>query len=336
MKKGNLYLATLLFFTLAFTSCVKKNRFEIDTDTNRFEVKIQRFDSALILLDTANKQFMSQLQVRFSEFLPIYTSEILNIELSDTIAISTSFKQFIRDTTYSKVNKKTMETFNDISDINNKVSDAFTYIHHYFPEVSLPKIYFFVSGFNRSIILNDNFIGLGTDLYLGSDFSAYKNITFQYLTYNMRRESVANDLVSATLFRMFPNNSNNDRLLDNMIFRGKIMYLQSVFMPNENPENLMGYTKKQWEWSVANEKAIWASIIDQKHLFSTDMQLIRKYMNESPFTAPVSQDSPGRLGTWIGWQIVDNYMNNNTNVGLKDLINENNSQKILENSGYRP
>ncbi len=336
MKKRSIYIVVTIFFTQFFFSCVKNGRFEIDTTQNRIEVKIHRFDSALITIDTTNHQFLSKLAGQHPEFLPIYTSEILNLNLQDSAAVRASFIAFLKDSTYSKVNNKTLKTFQDIKDIEIKVSDAFTYIHAYFPEVTLPEVYFFVSGFNRSVLLSDNFIALGTDLYLGADYAPYNNITYKYLMYNMRRESVAIDLVSATLFRMFPMNSNNDRLIDNMIFRGKIMYILSVFMPKETPENLMGYNKEQWEWSEQNEKGIWAAIIDQKNLFSTDIQLIRKYMNESPFTAPISQDSPGRLGTWIGWRIVESYMNNNKNVGLKNLIDESNSQLILEKSAYRP
>ncbi len=335
MKKANLFLCIMILSQL-FISCAKSSRFEIDATKNRIEVKIKRFDSALIMLDTTNRNFVHQLGAQFPEFLPVYTSEILNVAPNDTATIRTSFAMFLSDSTYLKVNKKTLEVFKDVSDIEEQVSEAFTYIHAYFPNVTLPEIYFFVSGFNRSVLLSDNFLAIGTDMYLGSDYPAYKSITYQYLTYNMRRESVAADVVSATLFRMFPMKSVNDRLLDNMIFRGKIMYLQSVFMPNEKPENIMGYTKEQWEWSATNEKQIWATIIDQKNLFSTDMQLIRKYMNEAPFTGPISQDSPGRLGTWIGWRIVESYMKSNKTVGLKELIDESNSQKILENSDYRP
>ena len=124
--------------------------------------------------------------------------------------------------------------------------------------------------------------------------------------------------------------------MDNMLFRGKVMYLLSVFMPEEKPENIMGYSAEQWKWAKTNEKQVWGYIIDQKHLFSTDVMLIRKYMNDAPFTAPLSQDSPGRMGTWLGWQIVQSYMNKNPNKSLTDLMKENNYQKILEDSGYRP
>ena len=228
-------------FLLLFSSCGKNNRFEIDTSKNRVEVKIQRFDKDLLSLDTKNKKAgVDTLYARYPIFLPIYISQILDTATTDTVAVSKLFVQFLNDTTFSKVNKKTMETFGDISDIQKSVSDAFTYIHYYFPEVTLPEIYFFVSGFNRSILLNKQFIGIGTDFYLGANFEPYKNFTYKYLMYNMRRECVAPDLISATLFRMFEMNSPQNRLLDNMLYRGKIMYLLSVFMPKEKPENLMG------------------------------------------------------------------------------------------------
>ena len=336
MKTEKLNLVLIVSIILIFNACGKKNRFEIDTTKNRVEVKIHRFDSALILSDTTNKHFLNKLNSKYPKFLPIYTSEILNIELKDTLSVCKSFTKFLTDSTFISVNKKTLETFGNISDIEKNVSDAFTYIHFYFPDIQLPEVYFFVSGFNRSILLNEDFIGIGTDFYLGSDYPTYKIITYKYLTNNMKRESAAADLVSATLFRMFPMNSTKDRLLDNMLFRGKIMYLQSQFMPEEKPANLMGYTTEQWNWSKKNEKGIWASIIDHKDLFSTNLLLIRKYMNEAPFTSPISQDSPGRLGTWVGWQIVDSYMKNNKKVGIQDLMNEKDYQKILEKSGYRP
>jgi len=319
-------------------SCSKSNRFKIDTKKNRVTVKIQRFDKDLLLLDTTNiKPGVTKLFKHYPEFISIFTENVLNIQSNDTAEACKLFHEFLSDKTYAPANKKAKELYGgDISDIETKVSDAFTYIHYYFPEVQLPEVYFFVSGFNRQVLLSNNFIGIGTDFYLGNNFPLYKNLTYQYMIYNMRRENLASDLVSATLFRMFVMHSTEDRLLDNMIFRGKVMYLLSVFMSDEKPEILMGYSPDQWTWSKKFEKQIWTAIVDQKHLFSTDMQLINKYMNDAPFTSPISQDSPGRLGTFIGWQIVKSYMDRNTKIGLKNLMDEENSQKILEESGYKP
>lgn len=337
MKKTNIFIFSVCCLIFLLGSCSKGNRFEIDTTKNRVEVKIHRFDKDLLSIDTANmKPGLDRLYSTYHDFLPVFTGTILDTAATDTLAVSHLFHQFLTDKTFKSVNKKALQTFSDVSDIEKQVSDAFTYIHYYFPAVKLPEIYFFVSGFNRAVMMSNTFIGVGTDFYLGSNFPAYKDFTYNYMMYNMRRECVATDLVSATLFRMFVMNSSEYRLMDNMLFRGKIMYLLSVFMPNEKPEDIMGYTPEQWKWSKTNEKQIWGYIIDQKHLFSTDVQLIRKYMNDAPFTAPVSQDSPGRLGTWLGWQIVESYMKNNPKITLEDLMKVNNYQKMLEDSGYRP
>ena len=327
--KTTLKLIPALLIVLLTSSCNKGNRFEIDTAKNRVEVKIHRFDKDVIALDTTNiKAEIDSLYSRYPAFLPEFCVNVLDTSSTDTSAVTNLILDYLKDSAFTSVNKKTLETFKDVSDIENQVSDAYTYIHHYFPAVKLPEIYFFVSGFNRPVILNEKFIALGTDLYLGSDFPAYQNITYQYLTYNMRRETVAVDLVSTTLFRMFGMNSQENRLLDNMLFRGKIMYLLSVFMPAEKPENRIGYTPEQWQWCEKFEKQIWTAIIDQKDLFSTDAILIRKYMNDAPFTAPISQESPGRLGTWMGLRIIESYMSKNEKISLTDLMNETDSQKL--------
>lgn len=337
MKKKSLLLISFLGLILLVQSCSKSSRFEIDTTKNRVDVKIHRFDKDLLSLDTTNmKAGVDSLYAHYHEFLPVFTSNIMDTTVTDTAAVSHLFYKFLTDTAFTKVNKKTMQTFADVSDIEKQVSDAYTYIHHYFPEVKLPEVYFFVSGFNRSVMMTNSFIGIGTDFYLGSNFPGYKNLTYQYLVANMRRECLASDLVSATLFRMFVMNSPEYRLLDNMLFRGKVMYLLSVFMPNEKPEEIIGYSPEQLKWCKTNEKQIWAAIIDQKQLFSTDVQLIKKYLNDAPFTSPISQESPGRLGTWMGLQIVQSYMKNNSNVSLRELMNENNYMKMLEQSGYKP
>ena len=337
MKKRNSTFILLGFTLIILASCQKSSRFEIDTTKNRVEVKIHRFDKDLLSIDTANvKKGVVGLYKHYPEFIQDFTDNILDTAATDTFAVRNLVRQYLMDSTFRSANKKTLETFKDISDIEAKVSNAYTYIHYYFPNVKLPEVYFYVSGLNRAIMMNEKFIGIGTDFYLGNDFPMYKNLNYDYLIYNMRRECLATDLVSTTLFRMFVMDSPDYRLLDNMLFRGKVMYLLSVIMPDEKQDLLMGYTPEQWKWSKKYEKEVWASIIDKKHLFSTDLTLIQKYMNEAPFTAPVSQESPGRLGTYIGWQIVKSYMEKNVKTTLTDLMSDNNYQKMLENSGYRP
>lgn len=335
--KNILYLISFVSIVTCGFGCRKSNRFVIDTASEKIEVQIKRFDVDLIQADTSNiESALNQLFVKYPTFMPVYVSRIIDVDINDKTKQKELIHGFLTDTAFQAVNKKVMDTFSDVSAIEASLSNSYGYIHHYFPDLKLPEIYFFVSGFNQSIIFADNIIAIGADLYLGSDYPKYKSFSYAYLLIGMQPNCIAADVISALLFKSFPIDIMQDRLLDNMLYRGKLMYLLSVVMPQQEPYELMGYTKMQWEWSRKYEKDIWETIVDRKDLYSTDMMLTRKYLNDAPFTTPISQDSPGRLGTWIGWQIIASYMDNNKNVSLTDLIKENNYQKILDNSDYNP
>lgn len=337
MKKVTLSLVFLMSLVVFMGGCTKKNRFAIDDNVEHIGVEIQRFDKDLISIDTADvKQGVDRLYALYPEFFPLYIENILELDARDTTDVVSMIRQFVTDTSYFSVNKRVLERFDNVKDIESHISTAYTYMRHYFREIPTPDVYFFVSGYNLSIMIDDKVSAMGTDLYLGPDYDYYYELTYEYVARNMNRDNLAPDMISAMLFRHFPMDTDNDRLIDHMLHRGKVMYLLSVFMPKVKEEYLMGYTKEQVEWCHRYEKEIWGSIIDKKHLFSTDGFLIRKYMNEAPFTSPVSQDSPGRLGTWVGMRIVESYMDRNTDVSLRDLMETSDYEKILRDSGYRP
>lgn len=320
------------------SACTNKNRFEIRNNESETQlVPLIRFDSLLLHADTSNlKAELKRLYSNYPEFMPYFAEQIIGANASDTAEVTRLIKAFRANKEFEKVNADVQKTFANVDSIKSDIATAYQYLHHYFPEIKTPPIYFFVSGFNRSIILEDDFVGIGLDLYLGSNYPNYAEISYQYLVYNMRPTSIAPDLISAMLFRHFQFDGGQERLLENMLYRGKIMFLLSVVMPRIAPNDIMGYTRFQWEWCRKYEEEIWNAMIAQKDLYSTDQLLINKYLNDAPFTASISQESPGRLGTWVGWQIIQNYMDKNPDITLQNLMNDFNYQSILNKSEYRP
>ena len=152
----------------------------------------------------------------------------------------------------------------------------------------------------------------------------------------MNRKQLPIDIVHAWIKRYYEIETPHERLLDQLIYEGKIRYLLSIFFPEYTEYEIMGYSKEQYEWSVKNEKNIWAHIIENKRLFSNNWREIAGFINPGPFTSGLSQESPGRIGIWIGFRIVQQYAENNKDVTLEKLMEDNNSQRILELSGYRP
>lgn len=302
-------------------------------------VDIIRFDSALLSVQSADmEQDIRHLYAQYPYFMPVFVEDILGIPTSDTAYLAVALPQFLADTTYgfAATNLREKQMFADISDIQAALDDAFTRLCYLYPDMQVPDIYLFISGFNASVYFLDDAIAVGADMYLGSDYEYYNRVVYDYQKQTMRKECIPADVVSAYLFRNLPYTSTKSRLLDQMIYRGKVMYLLSQLFPTLPEYEVMGYTKEQWQWCEKNEQAIWHLIMDKRDIFKTESLVLTSYLNDGPFTSEVSQDSPGRLGTWVGWRIAKSYMEHNQQVTLQQLMAEPDAQKILEESFYKP
>ena len=308
-------------------------------EMEEMKVDVVRFDSALlsVCVDSV-AQDVRRLYADYEEFMPMFVDGVLGIESSDTAYLCEVLPQFLTDTTmgFQQTNALVKERFEDISAIQHELNQGFTRIHYLFPSLPIPTIYFFVSGFNSSVFYYDNIIGVGVDMYLGSDYPFYNQAVYEYQKQTMRKECIAADVLSLYVAQNIPYTSRYNRLLENIVYRGKQMWLLSQLLPDEPNYEIMGYSKEQWQWCETYERAIWNRIMDKRDLFATDSHVLTSYVNAGPFTAEVSQESPGRLGTWVGWRIVDSYMQHNPEVSIQQLMADGDAQTILENSFYKP
>jgi len=303
------------------------------------QVPVVRFDEAL--MNVSKEHALEDIQLLFAEyevFMPVFTENILGIAADDTLYLADALPQFLEDTLYGfkATNEEAKRQFANMDYLQNQLDKAFTKIHYLYPDLPIPSIYFFISGFNASILFVDDDIAVGTDMYLGSDWPYYNRVVYEYQKKNMRKECVPIDVVSAYLFRNLPYTYTKNRLLENMIYRGKIMYVLSLLLTDYPPYEIMGYTHDEWQWCEKNERAIWNTIMDKRDLFKTESMVLTSYLNDGPFTLEISQESPGRLGTWIGWRIAESYMRHNKDVTLQQLIENSDAQEILEKSFYKP
>ena len=329
-----------IFIACLFLLCACKNgRTYFPKDLETQEVEIVRFDKALLNVNESTVgQDIRVLYDEYPVFMPLWVEDILGIPSWDTAILEQQLPKFLEDTLYGfkQTNALERELFADISDIQKPLNKAFTRIHWLYPEMEIPTLYLFISGFVTPIFMEDDLIGIGADMYLGSDYEYYNRVVYEYQKQTMRKECIPVDVVSAYLFRTLPYTSTKSRLLDQMIYRGKVMYLTAQLFDDLPGYEVMGWTKDQWKWCERNEEAIWHLVMDKRDLFKTESLVLTSYLNDGPFTSEVSQDSPGRLGIWLGWRIVESYMAHNENVTLQELMAEPDAQKILEESYYKP
>jgi hypothetical protein len=336
-KKNNILCIAMLVGLL----CGCGNTYQyIPKDVEAVEVEIVRFDSAQLAVRTDSvRQDIERLYTDYEEFMPMFVEGILGLPTEDTAYLCALYADFLTDTVmgFAQTNALAKEKFAHVDNLQKELNTGFSRLHYLYPDWDIPsKVYLFVSGFNSSVIYYENIIGVGTDMYLGSDYPYYNQVVYDYQKQTMRKECIVGDIMSMYLSYHIAYNSKYNRLLEQMIFRGKQMFLLRQLLPDEPEWEIIGYSQEQWNWCELYERAIWNRIMEKKDLFKTESLVLSSYMNDGPFTAEVTQDSPGRLGQWVGWRIVDSYMRHNKHVTLLDLMNESDAQKILEQSFYNP
>ena len=170
---------------------------------------------------------------------------------------------------------------------------------------------------------------------MSKDHEFYDNI-YTYVAQNLEPHQIAPDLAYAYAERISLK-AQHKTFLDEMIYFGKLHYFMDVMLPNKSDEEKIGYTAEQLAWAKANEVNIWAHFIEKELLFSTSSDLAHKFINPAPFSRfglELDAESPGRIGRYIGWQIVRSYMKNNT-VSLDDLMRTG-AEDIFNNATFKP
>ena len=336
--KGKSQIVALIAVSVLAMGCQPKRQYYPRQMQER-EVQIIRFDSSLLSLRPEKAaEDVRALYADYPAFMPEYVGQALGVNAMDTDYLAEALPLFIRDTLYGfgETNQRVLQTFADMRAIRQDLSQAFTRLAYLYPDIYVPRIYTFVSGFNASVLfMEDGDMAVGLDMYLGSDYPYYNQVVYNYQKQTMRKECIAADVVSGYLFANIPYAGSKGRLLDNMLYRGKLMYLCSTLLDAPDYE-VMGYTREQWQWCEKYERQVWNRMMDKRDLFKTDQMMLTSYLNDGPFTSEISQEAPPRIGTWIGWRIAESYMEHHPEVSLQELIANFDAEQILRDSYYKP
>lgn len=332
---------TLIFFAVSiiiFSACKNNNKRNIDTSQINVNVEIKRLDKDIFEINIGDPaDDINSLINKYGEFFELYNAKIIHLGNPYSKTYPDLLNGFITDFTMNEVYNKTMEVFPNLNTIENDLENAFKRYKYFFPEENIPALYTYIGGFNQSMVVSDSILGIGLDKYLGSDCVFYDRLGIaNYLQQNMNPEMIPIDAVKAWALSEFVFNDSVDNVINNIIYHGKIQYFIDVMFPEKTDSLKCGFNEQELLWCINNEKQMWDYLIDQKLLFSTDYMLINKFVNPAPFTSGFPNESPGRATVWLGWQIVNTYMKRHSDVSVKDLMLENNYQKILTESHYKP
>ncbi len=326
--KNNLVL--VFFCCFLCLGCTNPKAFGGDS----LSVKINRFDVDLYQY-LQNKETENTLQ-NDSSFLNVFGENILFIGKTDSVGFYDRLRNLFSDSTLMSLYQKEQEIFADITPYEKELSIGFSLLLEEFPELKLPEIYMHVSGLNQNIIVTDSILSLSADKYLGADYPLYQNFFYDYQRQQMCPERVVPDYLLGFLYSDFSFSGNENALLDRMLYEGKLRYILSELLTERDVRESFGYTKEQYEWCEKSESRIWKTMLQQKQLYTTDYIITSQYINEAPYTVPLTNSSPGRVGVWVGYRIIASYMRNHSKTTLSELIGMTDYQELFKEARYKP
>ena len=239
-----------------------------------------------------------------------------------------------QDSAFQALNAAVANEFGDISDIKVELEQAFAYLKSYYPNFKAPKVYTYVSGFGIDLLVEENMLVIGLDYFLPSDHAFQPDLP-KYIASRYERKYLVPMIVLAISSRYNEIDPKDNTLLAEMIYYGKAYHFVKSILPCTSDQYLIGYTPEQIQASWDNEDIIWAHFIENELLFETNPFEIRKYIGEAPATDAISADAPGRIGRWIGWNIVEEYAVKQ-DLSLPEVMREGDAKKLFKDSGYRP
>lgn len=202
------------------------------------------------------------------------------------------------------------------------------------PGLRFPDIYSVVIPFNQSVVaVDDSTLFVGLNHYLGESHPAYNGFA-DYIRRLKEPDRVAIDISEAVVALSHPFKGEN--VISRLLYEGALV--EAVMQATGIDEaTALGYDSEQYGWAVANEEAAWNALVNNKMLFSTDADLADRLTAPAPATTVLNNESPGRLGRYIGHRIVASYLRHNKDATLAYLLSPEfyNSSETLTLAGYQ-
>ncbi|MBQ8760021.1 MAG: hypothetical protein IJZ06_01190 [Bacteroidales bacterium] len=336
LLSGSLLCLFIFMLFLAFTSCEKSKSYKnkLDVEYKKLEpqnIESKLYSKALFSLDTAN--FNEELMTIKPDF-PFFFEDIRDFDRTASF-----LKDFVTDTFSVKINNMVEEKFKDFSALENDIKSVFQRFNYYYPEINNPTIYYYISGidYNTSpVYMKDNDVLISLDFYLGNEDKIYDYVGMpRYRSIRCQPTYITRDLAQFLYYNGVYRQRIQKDLLTEMIEVGKMYYFIEAMNPSMPDSILMGYSSSQMQWVENHEADVWASIVGNDMLYSKGLEMYRTFFGDGPFTQAFSNESPARLGEYIGLQIIRSYMTNN-DVSLQELMANDDIQQIFQASQYKP
>ena len=294
---------------------------------------------AFFAIDTTNLGGgLAHLRNAYPNFYPTFVRDILQVNPADTASHGV-IKTII--SSYRSFNDSIQQKYSNLDWLQLELNYSFKYVKYYYPDYNIPRIITFIGTLDApGVVLAPGYLAIGLQQYAGKNFSAYQSADVQqlypaYISRRFDREYMSVNCMKAVADDIYPDQSVGRPLIEQMVEKGKQWYLLDHFSPDAADSAKTGYTQKQLDWVEENEGNAWAYIVKNENLYSIEPHVVQNYIGEAPFTQNMPESSPGNIGQWIGWRIVQQFAERNKKLTLQQVL-QTPPRAVFEGARYRP
>ncbi len=303
-----------------------------DVSSIQLDLSIEQFEDSVTQISSKNEL------VAFFSRHPEMRDQLFNRTAypNDSVFLNELYNRFTNPY-FDSLLIDTKEVFGDLSELKAEFKKAFTNIKYYYPDFVPPRIQTVITGLESDIYVTDSLVLIGLDYYLGPG-ARYKPNMYEY----MARRYQKNFIVPSVLLlygidsRFNKTNLEDRTVLAEMITYGKTYYFAKHMLPCVPDSVFIGYTHEEINGARSNSDLIWKRLVEDEVIYATSHLVKQKYVAERPKTLEVGEKCPGRIATWVGWEVVKKYMDRHDNTSLPQLMETTEAETIFRESGYKP
>ena len=320
----NIFHQKIIFIGVLFFlwGCLSENQNEIEIEQIPVSLSFERFDLEFY---GNGPEILSVLKLKYPFLFPS--------QFSDSVWINRQ-----KDSLQLLLQQAVKNQFKDITTLEKEISHLFKHIKYYFPDTPLPRIITLTNNVDYQLktVYTDSLLLLSLDTFLGANHPLYEGIP-NYIQKELDPIYLPTQIVEKFTTSILP--PVEDRtFIAQMIYEGKKLYLFDLLLTH-TPEHIkIGYAEKELQWVNDNEQYIWQYFIERQALYKTDPDWVQRFIYPAPFSKfylELDTESPGKVGRWIGWQIVKSYVATHPEVTWEYVL-QLPEQELFTASKYKP
>lgn len=239
------------------------------------------------------------------------------VPLTSDTSYFKGLKRFMAQDYVIKTEKELEKRFGNLNKHKNRIKGAFSRLKFQFKDLETPKeIVFSNSNYNYNATCYNESVLVGLERYIGGNHSVIKEALNptdfpEWIRNGMEEKFMDRDVLSAWISTLLIKETNGYHI-EEMIRWGKIHTITEMALRINNedlaPEEILRWSNAQYKWAISNEGKFWKYLMDESLLFDNNEKNRAFLINNGPYTIGLPEESPDRMGQFLGYQMVKNYL----------------------------